>query len=311
MKIITNGMDIIIDFLKESSFDEKKFIKYIYSPQMKIFLKHEKRLNRYTDKEIVEEELKKVFSNKKYEDAYGFSTLKKNIFQLEKDIEYIKENEKKITERACKEVYKYLPKELEINPDIILYIGGLDGGFATFTKDVYINIGRYIGKLKEFEKVLAHEFYHARRISVKRKLSLFFKINFYPEKGMYSTLGRILEEGIACLVQHGTNFKIDDPIGTLTNRDMFLSKEHFKILNESMISIKNGDPDYGKIYRINVYVLGYIISKTIYENGDKSILDEWTVNFNYIKPIRRYIEICKKNKRHSGFYREIEDWLLN
>lgn len=128
---------------------------------------------------------------------------------------------------------------------------------------------------------------------------------------MYSTLGRILEEGIACLVQHGTNFKIDDPIGTLTNRDMFLSKEHFKILNESMISIKNGDPDYGKIYRINVYVLGYIISKTIYENGDKSILDEWTVNFNYIKPIRRYIEICKKNKRHSGFYREIEDWLLN
>ncbi|MCR2045203.1 hypothetical protein NSA23_13920 [Anaerosalibacter massiliensis] len=311
MNIITDGMDIVIDFLKESNFNEKKFKQYISSPQMKIFLRHEKRLKRQTNKETVKKELKRVFLNEGYEDNYGFYVLRRNIIQLEKDVKYVKENEKEIIKRVSTHVYKYLPDKMEINPNIVIYIGGLDGGFATFTRDVYINIGRYIGNLKEFEKVLAHEFYHARHISIKKKAVLFFKINFHPEKVMYDSLGRILEEGIACLVQHGSSFHIDDPIGTLTNRDMLLSKDYFEILNRALQSIKDEKPDYRLICRINPYVLGYIISKTIYKDKGLPILDEWTLNFNYKKPIKTYINICRKKGKPSGFNSEIEEWIIN
>ncbi|HHV26720.1 hypothetical protein FYJ27_04610 [Anaerosalibacter bizertensis] len=309
MKVITDGIDIIIDFLKESNFNEKKFKDYISSPQMKIFLKHEKRLKRDTNKKKIKNELKRVFLNEKYDDDYGFSILKRNIVQLEKDINYIKENEREIFERVCIQVYEYLPKNIEVDPNIIIYLGGFDGGFATFTKDVYVNIGRYIGNLKEFEKLLAHECYHARKIPFKRKVSLFFKMSFYPEKAMYDTLGRILEEGIACLVQHGVNFCNDDPIGTLTSRDMLLSKEYFEILNESLLSIKNENPDYNLICKINPYVLGYIISKTIYKHKGIVVLNEWTINFNYKDPIKTYIDICRDKDISSGFSTEVEEWL--
>lgn len=309
MKVITDGIDIIIDFLKESNFNEKKFKHYISSPQMKIFLKHEKRLKRNTNKKMVKKELKRVFLNKKYEDDYGFFILKRNIFQLEKDINYIKENEKEIFKRVCMQVYKYLPRHIEVDPNIIIYLGGFDGGFATFTKNVYVNIGRYIGNLKEFEKLLAHEFYHARKIPFKKKVSLFFVMSFYPEKAMYDTLGRILEEGIACLIQHGVNFCNDDPIETLTNRDILLSKDYFNILNESLLSIKNEKPDYNLICKINPYVLGYIISKAIYENKGIDVLDKWTINLNYKDPIKTYLDICRDKNISSGFSTEVEEWL--
>ena len=40
-------------------------------------------------------------------------------------------------------------------------------------------------------------------------------------------------------MQHGSILKIDDPTGTLNNRDLLLIKDEFELLNEIIIDIKN------------------------------------------------------------------------
>jgi len=311
VRIITEGVELAIELLDSTYFDEKKFKKYMHSKVGKIFLNHEIELRRKISPLIVEQEIKMIFDNPKYKDLYGFYILKENMELVKKDLEYIRCNEEDIISKVLEQIYIYIPKWVEIKPDITLYVGGVDGGFATFTKDVYINYIKYIGNLKEFKKVLAHEFYHARRVPINKKIKLFLKMSFYINRAKYDSLGRIFEEGIACLIQHGVNFETDDPVGTLTNRDILLKKEHFEILNEALFSIKHNNPDYNLIYKINVYVIGYIISKTIYEYKGSITLDEWTINFNYEALIQKYIEICKESGIASGFDRELEKWLIS
>ena len=311
VEIITEGVELLYDLICSNYFDEKKYKRYINTMETKIFIKHENEVGRNTNKQILERELRKVLEDETYEDLYGFYIIKKNIDEFKNDIEYIKENNDEILNNVLTRVYKFLPSWMKVNPKIILYAGGEDGGFATFTKNVYVNLGKYIGRKEEFEKVLAHEFYHTRHISFQKKITLFIKTSLYPEKAMFDTLGRVLEEGIACLVQQGINFDIDDPVGTLTKRDILLSKEHFDMLNSALLSIKEERPNYNIIYKISVYVLGYIIARTLYENDGIFILDEWTVNFDYKKPIKRYVKLCREKNKPSGFARGIENWLLD
>lgn len=311
MAIITEGVELIIELLDSTYFDEKKFKKYMYSKVGKIFLNHERELRRNTSPQIIKNEMKRVINNPKYKDSYDFYKLKENLISVKEELEYIKLNEETIISSVLEQVYKFIPRWVEIRPDITLYAGGIDGGFATFTKDVYINYIKYIGNLNEFKKVLAHEFYHARKVPINKKIELFFKMNFYNGRAKYDSLGRIFEEGIACLIQHGVNLNVDDPVETLTKRDILLKKEHFAVLNHALYSIKKGTPDYNLINKINIYTLGYIISKTIYEQNSSISLDEWTINFNYKALIKRYIEICKQNGITSGFDRDIEKWLAS
>lgn len=309
--IIIEGVELVIDLLDNIYFDEKKFNRYINSKVGKIFLSHERELRRNANPLKIKQEIKSVINSSKYKDLYDFYKLKENIKRAKKGLEYIKLNEEEIVTRVLEEIYKYIPKWVEIRPDVILYAGGIDGGFATFTKDVYINYIKYIGNLEEFKKVLAHEFYHARRVPINKKMELYFKMSLYNNRAKYDSLGRVFEEGIACLIQHGANLDIDDPVGTLTNRDLTLKKEHFKVLNEALYSIKNGNPNYNLIYKINVYVIGYIISKTIYENEGSISLDKWTVDFNYELLIRKYIKICKQRGISSGIDSNLEKWLTS
>ena len=311
MAIITEGVELIIELLDSTYFDEKKFKKYMYSKVGKIFLNHERELRRNTSPQIIKNEMKRVINNPKYKDSYDFYKLKENLISVKEELEYIQLNEETIISSVLEQVYKFIPRWVEIRPDITLYAGGIDGGFATFTKDVYINYIKYIGNLNEFKKVLAHEFYHARKVPINKKIELFFKMNFYNGRAKYDSLGRIFEEGIACLIQHGVNLNVDDPVGTLTKRDIILKKEHFAVLNHALYSIKKGTPDYNLINKINIYTLGYIVSKTIYEQNSSISLDEWTINFNYKALIKRYIEICKQNGITSGFDRDIEKWLAS
>lgn len=310
MEIITEGVELLYDLISSNYFDEKKYKQYINAMETKIFIKHENQVGRNTNKLMLERELKKVLEDDTYEDLYGFYIIKKNINEFKNDIEYIKANKHEILDNVLIQVYKFLPNWMKVKPKIILYAGGADGGFATFTKNVYINLGKYIGRKEEFEKVLAHEFYHARHICLQKKIILYIKTSLYPKRAMFDSLGRMLEEGIACLVQQGIKFDIDDPVGTLTKRDILLSKEHFDMLNNAILTIKEERPNYSLIYKINVYVLGYIIARTLYENDGVFILDEWTVNFDYKKPIKRYIELCREKNKPSGFSEEIEKWLL-
>ncbi len=42
---------------------------------------------------------------------------------------------------------------------------------------------------------------------------------------VYEIIGKIMEEGIASLVQHGRILEVDDPTGTLTSRNLTLVKK--------------------------------------------------------------------------------------
>src|SRR5699024_7618804 len=183
-------------------------------------------------------------------------------------------------------------------------------GFTIFMKNVYVNLGRYIGNMEEFEKVLAHELYHGRKLEWYKKFYLILKMNMDNEKPMFETLGRIFEEGIACLIQHGVKLSKDDPIETLTRRKLILSQEAFGDLDKVLLSIKNGRPNYQLIASLDVYVLGYKIIRILYENKGIYILDEWTINYNYKKIIKEYVFICKEKKITTGFRKDIDKWLL-
>lgn len=309
MEIVTEGVEYAIDLFKEEYFDEKKFKKYINSSDMKIFIEHEVDLGRRTNKNILEQEIRKIFLDDKYEDPYEYNIVKKNILKIEEELFFIKKNKDEIFEKALLRVYRFIPKNVEIEPKVILYLGGIDGGFASFSKNVYINLSKYIGNLEEFKKVLSHEFYHVRKVPFLKKVGVFIRTSIYPERLMYDTIGRILEEGTACLIQHGLKFNVDDPVGNLTKRDLFLSKEHFELLNKSLETIAAGKPDYNLILRINIYLIGYIIIKTLYNNDGIDILNCWTLNYDYKIPIKRYIEICKESDISSGFSKEIENFL--
>lgn len=305
------GVELLIELLDKEYFDNSLFKEYIKLPQVKAFLKHEKELNRRTNKKIIKEELERVILYSDYEDPYEFYMLKRNIYSLKKSVEYIKANEREIINNALFRVYRFVPNEVPIKPNIYIIAGGCDGGFTAFMKKIYINFGKYIENIEEFEKVLAHELYHSRYLKFYKKAFLILKMSLYTEKAMYETLGRILEEGIACLIQHGLILSKDDPIGTLTSRDLVLYKEHFELLNAALLSIKEKKPDYRLIVKIDVYVIGYIIARVLYEEEGMHILNEWTFNYDYKKPVKKYIETCYKKKVTTGFMKEIEKWLLS
>lgn len=304
------GVELLIQLLDKDYFDEKIFRKYISLRQTKAFLKHEKELKRNMNKTILKDELKKVILNENYEDPYDFYLLKENLPLLKDNVKYIKKNKENIISNALEKVYKIVPRKIIIKPEIYIIAGGHDGGFTNFMKRVYVNFGKYIGQMKEFEKVLAHELYHGRRLKGHNKFLLILKMTIDSEKPIFETLGRILEEGIACLIQHGVNLTKDDPIGTLTRRKLVLSQEAFYSLDEALLSIKNGNPNYKLIASLDVYVLGYKIVKILYEDKGPYILDEWTINYNYKKLIKEYVHICNKKDIPTGFRKEVDKWLL-
>ncbi len=304
------GVELLIQLLDKNYFDERIFNEYISLHQTKVFIKHERELKRNTSNLILKNELKNVILKENYKDPYDFYLLKKNLSLLKKDIEYIRTNQDNIINNALERVYKVLPKKVVVNPKIYLIAGGQDGGFTIFMKNVYVNLGRYIGNMEEFEKVLAHELYHGRKLEWYKKFYLTLKMSMDNEKTMFETLGRIFEEGIACLIQHGVKLSKDDPIETLTRRKLILSQEAFGDLDKVLLSIKNGKPNYQLIASLDVYVLGYKIIRILYENRGVYILDEWTINYNYKRLIKEYVFICKEKNIRTGFGEEVDKWLL-
>lgn len=311
LKLNLEGVELLIQLLDKDYFDERTFKRYINLQQTKAFLKHEKDLKRNTNKKIVKNELKKVILDDNYEDLYDFYLLKNNLSLFKKDVQYIKKNKEKIINNALERVYKIVPRNIVINPEINIIAGGHDGGFTAFMKKIYVNLGKYIGDREEFEKVLAHELYHGRKLKFHNKFLLILKMTKNNEKALFETLGRILEEGIACLIQHGLTLSKDDPIGTLTRRKLVLSQEAFNSLDKVLLSIKKGDPNYKLMATLDVYILGYKIVKVLYEDKGPHILDQWIINYNYKKLIKEYINICKRKATPTGFTREIDNWLLS
>lgn len=127
---------------------------------------------------------------------------------------------------------------------------------------------------------------------------------------MYGVIGRSIEEGIACLVQHGPTLKRDDWINGLTRRNLLLCKGEFDLLNDILLDIKKDSLDYERLSQLNMYIIGYHIISTIYKQDGVLVLDHWTEHLRYGQIMKRYISICRGGDMATGFTGEIEEWIL-
>lgn len=306
-----NSIISLLNILNKKTFDEKEFNKFIRTKGAKEFIKYEKDTNDYGNIRHMKEELKKVVLDEYYRDQYEFHLIKRNIEKLNRDIDYIKENEKEIIDKVLKEVYKIVPRCMTINFRIYLYAGGTDGGFTINRKKVFINYGKYIGNKEEFIKILSHELYHSRDIPLKTRFIFFLNILLRTNRLIYEIIGKFLEEGIASLVQHGPYLQVDDLAGTLTKRNLLFLREQFQLLNKCLLGVKFDNISRKDTEKLNFYVIGYHIVTTIYNKEGVLILDEWTENLKYGKIIKKYVEICNTDNISSGFTKEVLDFIIN
>lgn len=307
MTINIDSIVSLANILKQDTFNEKEFRKYIKGRGTKEFLNHEKNINNGTNIRKIKKELKTVVLNETYKDMYNFYLIKENIESLNRDIVYLEENEEHIIGKVFKEVYKIVSKEMKVKSNIYLYGGGVDGGFTINRDKIFINYGKYIGDREELIKILSHEVYHSRNISIKDRLTFSLSIVLSPSPIIPEIIGKIIEEGIALLIQHGGNLEKDDPTGTLTRRKLMFIKDEFDLLNHILLDAKNGMYSYKKIRNLDIYVLGYYIVTTIYNKKGIFILDDWTVNLKYENIIKEYIEICKDDNIPSGFTDKVKE----
>ena len=310
MVIDTESMEILIQIFEQEFLDETLWDAFIKTKGMRGFLNYQNSIGKSKDKTQIKEELKRVVENKTYEDKYEFIKLKKNLKLLKLDIKYIKKNSHIIIEKALKEVYKIVPKQMPIRSNIYLYSGGIDGGFTINRKDIFINYGRYIGEREEFIKILSHEMYHSRQLPIESKIIFMFKLISKKNRLLYESIGKIIEEGIACLIQHGANLEKDDLTGSLTRRNLLFAKDEFELMNNILINIKSGKTNSKNNKYLNIYVIGYLIVSYLYKEKGVIILDDWTINLNFRRIIREYIELCNKNQIPSGFKMDIIQWII-
>lgn len=311
MKFNIESIVVLEKLLKQNTFDEKEFNRFVRTKGIKGFLEHERSMNKYTSINDVRKEIKRITKSKEYKDRYGFHKIKDNILQLSEDIQYIKEKEKFIIDEAIEAVYKIVPRDMSIDTNIYLYVGGDDGGFTVNRNRIYINYGKYIGNVDEFIKIISHELYHSRNIQLRDRFIFLLETLLSPNGITHEIMSKIIEEGIACLVQHGPILKADDPTGTLTQRGLLLLKGEFELLNQIILKGQDGIQNKKSMERLNIYIIGYHIITTVYKGEGVLILDDWTRKLKYRRIIETYIEICNRNSIPSGFSCEAKDILIN
>lgn len=297
----------LIELFRKDSFDEKTYKKLIKTPGMKGFVDHigtkGKRAN-------IREELQKVLTYNSYKDDFGFYLVRDKLPQLKNDMEFIIENEKSIVEEAIDRVYKIIPQYMKLKFKIFLYFGGQDGGFIISGNNIYINYKLYIDNLEELIKIISHELYHCRSIAYKYKICFFIQAFLRPYGDINKVMGRIFEEGLASLTQHGKSLKVDDPAATLTSRGLVLIRNEFRLLNQIILAIKDREPYTSKLKKLNPYTIGYHIVSTVYNTDGVLILDKWTTELKYKEILKRYMEICSHKGVATGFNQKVESLIL-
>lgn len=309
MKIYSEGIKILIRIFEDDEINYEDSIEFTKTKAMKAFIKHEKSFGKNISRNIITEELIKLKIDNGYKDNYSFYILKENISLVKKEILYMEENEDKIIKGALDKVYDFIPKDIKIQSNIHLYAGGIDGGFTVSRKDIFINYIKYFNNLDEFVKVISHELFHCRLISLNNKLKNTF-IDNINNKYIYEILGMILEEGIACLIQHGIILGEDDPAETLTKAKMNKIDKKLEQLNNILFEIKDGNIDHSMLKTLDIYTIGYHIASSLYGFYGREVLLPWIENYNYKEMIKSYIEVTREKGQNSGFTKEVEKWLL-
>ncbi len=310
MKINIEGIKLLVEIIENNCINYDKLVEFTKTKAMKAFMEHERSFSRDISRGMIIKELIKLKKDNEYKDKYGFYIMKENISILKENLFYIEKNGDKIISEALINVFKLVPKGIKIQPNIYLYAGGIDGGFTVCRKDVFINYIKYFNSLEEFIKVIGHELFHCRIISLSNKFRSLF-IDNVNSKYIYEILGKILEEGIACFIQHGNILEKDDPAGTLTKEKIKLIDKKFQELNSTLLKIKEGNIDYLGTETIDIYSIGYYIVSSLYSFYGKEALLPWIERYDYKKPIKSYINVSREARRESGFNEEIEGWLLH
>lgn len=297
MGINIESIRYLVEIFKEEHINDKKLNRLMKTKGMKGFIEHE---NARGKKTYIRHEIEKLFLRPNYRDKYGFHKVKENLDIIEKDIKKIKIQKKNIVDKALVNIHKIIPRGMKVKYKIYLYYGGEDGGFTINRNRIYINYKLYIEDLEELIKILGHELYHCRNIPYKNRISFSIWVLLNEYGKVYEIMGKILEEGLASLVQHGRILEKDDPAGTLSKRSLLLIKDEFQLLNQIFSKLIH-DRAYSKdLRRLNIYSLGYYIVSTIYNTDGILILDNWTVNLRIGKILERYMEICQEEGVEPG-----------
>lgn len=309
MKINIEGIRVLIRIFEDNKIGYDKLMELSKTKAMKAFIEHEKSFNKNISRKIIIEELIKLSRDNDYTDRYSLYMLKNNISLVKKELLYIEEHNEKIIGEALEKVYNFIPKSIKIQTNISLYAGGIDGGFTVNRRDIFINYLKYFSKPEELIKVISHELFHCRFTPLNNKVKNIF-IDNINNRYTYEIFGKILEEGIACLIQHGIALEEDDPAGTLTKAKMKIIDIKFERLNSFLLGIKEGNIDYSIIKRLDIYPLGYYIVSSLYKFNGIELLIPWIENYNYKETIKSYIKVSRETGNCSGFTKEIEVWLL-
>lgn len=309
MKLDIDSIVYLEKLLSQDTFNDKLFKKFINTKGIRGFLVHEPQGNRRIRVKILRKEIQKIMEFKKYKDGYGFHNIRDNLPQLREDVQYIKEKKQDILDEAIKETYKIVPHDMSFNGNIYLYIGGDDGGFTVNREKIYINYGKYMGNIEEFIKIISHELYHSRNIDLKDRFFFFLDTLSNTNMVAHEIIAKIMEEGIACLVQQGPVLLTDDPTGTLTKRSLLFLKEEFELLNQIILKDIRRIKNQNRIENLNIYAIGYYIVTTVYNKKGVLILDDWTRNLKYRRIIQTYIEICNEYGIVSGFTHQAKNVL--
>lgn len=301
----------LVDLLDRDYFDEEVFNRFILTKAAKRFIEHENIMGRNLDSKDIKEELNRLMTYDRYEDRYNFYILRNNLYTLKKDMDYFQSHGEKVVARALNRVYRIIPESMEITTDIYIYAGGPDGGFTVNRKEVYINILNYIGEREDFIKILSHELYHSRNIPLKSRVRFNSQLIFKRNRYAYGILGRIIEEGIASLIHHGSILFKDDITGNLTKRNLALSKRHFNLLNEMLLDIKHGNFHKIKLHSLNIYAIGYTIITAIYSHKGTPLLDQWSLNLNFRDIIKEYMKLSDINKELPQIDSNAISWIIS
>lgn len=310
MKIDSEGIKILIKIFEDEEINFDDLMELLKTKAMKAFMHHEKSFNKNISRKIITKELIKLKTDNEYKDKDCFYILKENISLVKKELLFIEEDKDKIIQEALVKVYNFIPKNIKIQSSIHLYAGGIDGGFTVSRKDIFINYIKYFNKPDEFIKVLSHEFFHCRFISLNNKLKNTF-IDNINNKYTYEVLGMTLEEGIACLIQHGILLEEDDPAGTITKLKLKTIDKKLEQLNNILLGIKEGNIDYFMFKKLDIYTIGYHIASSLYSLYGREILYPWIQHYNYKEIMKSYIRATRETGKNSGFTKEIERWLLD
>lgn len=309
MKINIDGIKALGDVLEEElSYDKLKKLTKVKSVSR--FIDHEKTFNRDIDKFIFILEIIRLKTYEDYVDKFNLYILKENLSGLYEDLEWLKADEEKIIKEALDKVYDLVPSYIDINPKIYLYGGGIDGAFTLYGKEIFINYIKYLGSSEEFIKVVSHELFHCRNIPLKVKLRNYFQLNI-RERYLYEVLGKIFEEGIALLIQHGNVLKKDDPVGSITREKLNLVDREFEKLNLVLEDIKGNSIEYINTKTIDYYALGYYMVRFLYDFYNREVLLPWILDLDYRTLIKSYILGIREEGKERGFSKNIEFWLMN